>query len=173
MEIDVEQLEIVKYPHPTLREKAKAIEEVTDEVRMVAFRMLELMHEAPGVGLAAPQVGLGWRMFVTNHTGLPEDDMVFINPILSEPSSEREEHDEGCLSLPEINAPIRRPVGIVIEATGLDGERFKVASDQLPARIWQHENDHLDGKLIIDMMSHIDRQAQRDVLHELEDSFQS
>ena len=86
MPVDPAKLQIVHYPASVLRAKAKAVPAVNDEVKAVALRMLQLMHEAPGVGLAAPQVGLSWRLFVANATGEPQDDLVFINPTLSEPS---------------------------------------------------------------------------------------
>ena len=173
MALDPAKLEIVHYPAAVLRAKAKPLAAVTDEVRAVAFRMLDLMHEAPGVGLAAPQVGLSWRLFVANHTGQPADDLVFINPVLSAPSRLTEDYEEGCLSLPEIRALIRRPMEITVTALGLDGQPFTLTSDELPARIWQHEIDHLDGVLILDRMSPGDRTALRRKIKELEDDAKS
>jgi len=170
MPVDVENLEIVHYPADVLRSKASEIKEVTDEVYRVARKMLQLMHEAPGVGLAAPQVGLSWRMFVSNATGESADDQVYINPILRNPSRDTEDYEEGCLSIPGVKAEIRRPVGITIEATDLDGNRFEQTSDELHARVWQHEFDHLDGVLIIDKMTRMDRMANRKALRELEDA---
>jgi peptide deformylase len=131
--------------------------------------MLDLMHEAPGVGLAAPQVGLPIRLFVANATGEEEDDMVFINPVITVDGKATEDMEEGCLSLPGINASIRRPKAVTIEATDINGNRFIASSDDLPARIWQHENDHLDGVLIIDKMSPIDKMANRKAIKEMEE----
>lgn len=168
MPVDVEKLRIVLYPHPALRTKAKPVEAITDEVRLVAGRMLELMHDAPGVGLAAPQVGLSWRLFVAGPGGEGKDDRVFINPVLIDPSREVEDYEEGCLSLPEITGQIRRPIRISVEATDLDGQRFRLTSDQLPARVWQHETDHLDAILIIDRMAPMDRMANQKAVRELE-----
>lgn len=174
MLVDPDQLDIVYYPDPRLRVKAQPIEAITDEVRAVAFRMLVLMHEAPGVGLAGPQVGLDWRIFVCNPTSEPgEADMVMINPVLRDPSRELAEAEEGCLSLPEIRAPIRRPEAVTIEATNLDGERVTATSGGLLARIWQHEFDHLDGVMIIDRMAPIDRMVHRQALREMEKDFES
>lgn len=169
MALDPAKLEIVHYPASVLRAKAKPLAEVNDQVRAVAMRMLHLMHEAPGVGLAAPQVGLSWRLFVANHTGEPTDDRVFINPVLSAPSRLTEDYEEGCLSLPDIRALIRRPIEITITAMGLDGQTFSLTSDELPARIWQHEMDHLDGVLILDRMSPGDRTALRRKIKALEE----
>jgi len=169
MPVDPTKLEIVNYPHAVLRQKAAAIATVTPEVLAVAIRMCELMHLAPGVGLAAPQVGLSWRMFVANPTGDPEDDLVFINPVLSEPSRVTEDYEEGCLSLPDIRAEIRRPKAITITAIGFNGKPFSLTSEELPARIWQHETDHLDGVLILDRMSPGDRTALRRKIKALEE----
>lgn len=168
MAVDVEKLTIVNYPHPVLRETARPVAEVTDEVRAVAARMIELMHRAPGVGLAAPQVGLPWRMFVANPTGEEGDDRVYINPELALGQGEKAARDEGCLSLPGITVEVSRPAEARIRATGLDGQAFEDSSDELLARIWQHEYDHLDGVLIIDKMGPMDRMANRRAIKELE-----
>ncbi len=168
--IDPQKLKIVNYPHPVLRAKAKPLSQITEEVRAVAVRMLVLMHAAPGVGLAAPQVGLPWRMFVANPTGQPEDDLVFINPVLSMPSREVSDYEEGCLSLPDIRATIRRPKGITVTALDLAGKSFTLSSEELAARVWQHETDHLDGVLLLDRMTEMDRRACRKAIKELEDS---
>src|SRR5262245_26362940 len=100
MPLDVKKLHIVSYPARVLRTRATPVPAVTDEVRAVALRMIDLMYEAPGVGLAAPQVGLGWRMFVAVAEGEERAPQVFINPVLSAPSKETEDYEEGCLSLP-------------------------------------------------------------------------
>ncbi len=166
--ISPESLQIVLYPTPVLREQAQPIEQVTDEVRAIVDRMFELMHEAPGVGLAAPQVGLPWRLFVANPTGEPEDDRVFINPVLRDPTREMDEMEEGCLSLPHIKGIIRRPIGMTIDALDRDGQPFTITSREFDARVWQHEFDHLDGILILDRMPPIDRMANKKLVKELE-----
>ena len=172
MSVDTARLKIVLYPDPVLRRPCDPVEEVTDEIRQVASRMLQLMREAPGVGLAAPQVGLSCRLFVANHSGDPEDDCVFINPEISNLSKETDEREEGCLSLPDVRGLIRRPSAIKISALDRDGQPFGRTSDDLPSRIWQHELDHLDGVLIINRMSQIDRLANRRGLKELEAAFE-
>jgi len=126
------------------------------------------MHEARGVGLAAPQVGLPWRLFVANPTGEPGDDRVYINPRLSNPSRETSTHDEGCLSLPNITGEITRPTRITIDALDEQGQPFQLTSDELPARVWQHETDHLDGILILDRMPAIDKVANKQAVIDLE-----
>ena len=167
MNTDPEKLTIVHHPHPVLRKVAQPVESVTPEVQAICTRMLELMHEAPGVGLAAPQVGLELRLFVANATGDPQDDMVFINPLITVEGKATEDMEEGCLSLPGINASIRRPKAVTIEATDIDGNRFRATSDDLPARIWQHENDHLDGVMIPDHIAATKRQLLQGKLRDI------
>lgn len=170
------------YPDPILRQKAHAIEEVTDEVRAVAARLIELMHEADGIGLAAPQAGLPWRMFVAYVPAIAEFDrhlgddpmtahaepQVYINPSILSMEGDLEPYEEGCLSLPEIHGDVRRPPIVTIEATNLDGERFRERSQGLLARCMLHENDHLDGVLIIDRMTPMSRLKNRSRLKDLE-----
>ncbi len=163
-----EHLHIVHYPAPVLRDKAEPIAEVSDAVRAVAQRMLELMHEARGVGLAAPQVGLSWRLFVANPTGEADDDRVYINPELTGASRHTDRAEEGCLSIPDVRAPITRPLAITIHATDLAGQPFSQTSDQLLARIWQHETDHLDGVLILDRMTPADKRVNRRAIEALQ-----
>ncbi|MFN3167123.1 MAG: peptide deformylase [Phycisphaeraceae bacterium] len=170
MPVDPQSLAIVHYPDPVLREKARPIERVDDQVRAVAQRMIELMHSAPGVGLAAPQVGLGWRMFVANPTGEAGDDRVYINPVLTALAGGDAARDEGCLSLPGVTVEVTRPAQATIRATDLEGQTFEDSADDLLARIWQHEYDHLDGVLIIDKMSAMDRMANKRTLRELEEA---
>jgi peptide deformylase len=167
MSVDPSFLRLVVYPAEVLRRKAKPVERVDDEVRAVAHRMIQIMHEEEGVGLAAPQVGLGWRMFVTAARAEGEADRVYINPALSELEG-LESMEEGCLSLPGIRADIRRPAVATITATGLDGKEFTTTSNGFLARVWQHELDHLDGILILNRMTPLDRLATRKAVKELE-----
>ena len=171
MDVDLGGLRIVHYPDSVLRRPAQAVDQITEQVRAVARRMLVLMREAPGVGLAAPQVGLPWRMFVANASGEDDGDLVFINPRLTDPSRETDELEEGCLSLPEVRGMIRRHSQITIHAIDVSGEPFALTGEQLPARIWQHEYDHLDGILIINRMALIDRMANKRQLKFLEQEF--
>jgi len=170
---DPASLQIVHYPHPSLREKAHPVDVVDDQVRAVATRMLQLMHEADGVGLAAPQVALSWRLFVTNAREADPHDRVYINPRLKLSDDPLISQEEGCLSLPGVLVQVRRPSLIMIEATDLNGKPFELTFDSLAARICQHENDHLDGVLIIDRMSPLDRLATRKILKEMKASAKS
>lgn len=180
MPIDPESLTVISYPAPVLRRKADPVVEISDEVRNVAERMIELMYEEEGIGLAAPQVGLSWRLFVTHvppgdkrtlddipATCQPEP-VVYINPVLTDPTGEVDSAEEGCLSLPDIRGMVIRPPAITISATGLDGRRFTQTAGGLLARCWQHENDHLDGVLIIDRMSQLSRLKNRTAIRDLE-----
>jgi len=133
--------------------------------------MLEIMHQAPGVGLAAPQVGLAFRMFVCNPTGQPEDDLVVINPELTDAGGVAEQ-EEGCLSLPEVTVAVRRSETLTLKATNLRGESFQRTGRDLEARVWQHETDHLDGCLIIDYMSEASKIANRRALRHLRESYE-
>lgn len=160
------KLRIVQFPEPVLRRPARPVEVFDDALADLARRMLALMHEAKGVGLAAPQVGQSIRLFVCNPTGEPQDNFVMVNPVLSEWSGV-EEKPEGCLSIPGVTVNMRRPMRVHLKAFSARGEMFEMNGDDLPARIWQHETDHLDGKLIIDNMSEADEIANRRALRQL------
>lgn len=180
---DPGSLRIVHYPAEVLRERARPLEEITDEVRAVAARMIELMEEAEGIGLAAPQVGLPWRMFVADISPDPEHGRdpdadpptattgprVYINPELSGYSRDLVPFEEGCLSLPAITGNVRRPTRVTIRARGVDGAWFEESGDGLLARCWQHEHDHLDGVLIVDKMDPAGKRRNKRALRELED----
>jgi len=168
MHVDPAELSIVTYPARILKERARPLEAVDDEVRAVAHRMIDLMHEAEGVGLAGPQVGLPWRIFVTNGRADDPEDRVYINPRLELERGDLESDEEGCLSLPGITVQVRRPPVATITALDIDGHEFSRTAEGMLARIWQHEYDHLDGVLILDRMSPIDRLANRKAIKELE-----
>ena len=167
MAVDTLPTKVIKYPAPVLRRKANSIEKFNGSVAALADRMLELMHAGRGVGLAAPQVGLSLRIIVCNPTGEPEDDMIFVNPELSDLIG-AVEAEEGCLSVPEILVNVRRARRCRISAYDVQGKPFVMEGEDLIARIWQHEVDHLDGRLIIDRMNDIDRIANKKRLAELE-----
>lgn len=170
MSVDPVKLRIVHYPDPILQRKAAPVERIDNEVRAVATRMIELMHEVNGLGLAAPQVGLSWRMFVVAGAAWDQEDapdQVFINPELHFTDRTMEPHEEGCLSLPGIHVDVRRPVGVELRATTLEGEEVVMQSSDFIARVWQHEFDHLEGVLIIDRATPMARLATRRALKEL------
>ena len=163
--------QLVTYPDPVLRTRASDVVGIDASMRGLAEEMLRIMREEDGVGLAAPQVGESLRIFVTaaiEEESAPE--RVYINPVIVSCEGALEASEEGCLSLPGIRGTIRRPPKVTLRATGIDGEPFTCTSSALLARCWQHEIDHLDGILIIDRMSAIDRLASRKPLRQLEAS---
>lgn len=164
-------LHIIRYPDPRLRAPSRPVEQFDPGLAALARRMLELMREAKGVGLAAPQVGVNLRLFVMNHSGKPEDDHVYVNPVLSEAEGE-EESEEGCLSLPDINIPVWRARTVRLQARDLDGNRVDQTETGYIARIWQHETDHLDGILLLDKMTPVQKLSLRRQIRAMEESFE-
>lgn len=161
---------IVRYPDPCLREKCRPIEQVDASVAALADRMLELMKQENGVGLAGPQVGVCRRIFVANPTGQPEDDMVFVNPELSDLTGSAEA-EEGCLSLPDVRVMMRRARTCRIQALDVHGQPIEMTGEDLIARIWQHEHAHLEGDLIIDHMNGTDKIANKKAISRLEEDY--
>lgn len=146
-------MHIVEYPHPTLRHKSKPIRRVDAALREVVTEMFRLMYEAEGIGLAANQVDLPYRLFVVNLQDRGDnEELVFINPVLSGQKGS-EEAEEGCLSIPGLYAPVRRPATVTVTAYGLDGQEIRREVGGLLGRVIQHETDHLDGVLFIDRLS--------------------
>ena len=149
-------LRIVFYPDPVLTRRAEPIDPGHDGLAELAAGMLEAMHVANGVGLAAPQVAESLRLFVATDTGDPKDALVAVNPVIK-PFGPPVEMEEGCLSLPDIRADIVRPEKVHMTWTGLDGKRYSGEFEDLMARIIQHEYDHLEGILFLDRMTPTDR----------------
>lgn len=147
-------MKIVKHPHPALRFKSVPITRIDSKLRQVVAEMFELMYAANGIGLAANQVGLPLRFFIVNLQADPaakDEEFVFINPVLKSKKG-AEVGEEGCLSLPGLFADVRRPSNVTIEAYDLEGQGFEMRLDELPARVVQHETDHLDGIMFIDKL---------------------
>lgn len=163
---DLTKLHIVCYPDPVLKRRCAQVTDFGDRLALLGDRLILLMREANGVGLAAPQVGIPVRLFVCNPSGEPGDDLVFVNPRLSD-LEEHVEAQEGCLSLPGVTVNMRRASKVVITAQSPTGEPLQYHGEGVQARVWQHENDHLDGKLIIDNMSSTDEIANRRALKQL------
>jgi len=135
----------------SLRQKAVPVKNINDEVRQTARKMLDIMHEGKGVGLAGPQVGLLKRIFVTNAEG--DEERVFINPSIIWTSQEQSSIEEGCLSIPGFYAVVKRPAIIKIQAWNEKGRAFTLEVSGMLARIIQHEYDHLEGILFIDRIN--------------------
>lgn len=169
------KLQIIHYPHPTLRHVSKPVKRVDADLRDMVEQMFDLMYEHEGVGLAANQVDLPYRLFVANPTGDAKNkdaEFVFINPVLRNGKGQVE-GEEGCLSIPGVLGPVVRKEKVTIEAYNLQGEEFVGEVDGLLARIVQHETDHLDGKLFIDRLPPAQAADVRGELEEFEIDFQS
>jgi peptide deformylase len=151
---------IILLPDPVLRLVAAPIDTVDDAVRQLADDMLETMYEAPGVGLAAPQVGVSRRLIVLDVSDKDDDKQphVMINPQLVHTSEEPNVHEEGCLSIPDVRAEIERPASVVVRYIDRDGKPRELSADGLLATCIQHEIDHLEGRLLIDYMSRLKRE---------------
>jgi len=177
---DPSNLYIVTYPEPVLRSKAAPIDPAGEGVGAIIDRMVELMFEAEGIGLAAPQVGLHWRLFVAyvppgdgrsvedEPRTCTEHAVAFINPEIVRLDGPPEPYEEGCLSLPDIRGDVLRPPVVHVKAFGKDGEPFEMTCEGLLARCILHENDHLDGVLIIDKFTQMSRMKNRSAVKRLE-----
>ena len=152
---------ILIHPDPRLKKLADPVPSITDELRQLADDMLETMYDAPGIGLAAPQVAVMQRIIVMD-CEKDEDatpaPMVLINPSVVWSSEDRSVYEEGCLSIPEQYAEVERPAEVEVEWLGLDGKIHRERFDKLWATCVQHEIDHLDGKLFIDYLKPLKRQ---------------
>ena len=141
-------IKVVIYPNELLNKRAAIVPAVTDDVRLLAAQMVETMRGADGIGLAAPQVGVPRRLFVT---GAGKDDYrVFINPEIVQKSARTTRYEESCLSLPGVFADVHRPVWVRIRALDENGVHVEARFGGLLARVFQHEIDHLNGILFID-----------------------
>jgi peptide deformylase len=168
-------LEVIQYPHPTLRHPSKPLKRVDAELRKIVAQMFELMYEHEGVGLAANQVDLPYRLFIANPEGqadAKESECVFINPVLSRGRGQAED-EEGCLSIPGVYAPVTRNETIHVQAYDLAGNEIEGDVEGLMARVLQHETDHLDGKLFIDRLGPAQLAAVREKLEEFELAYRS
>jgi peptide deformylase len=164
-------LRIINWPDPRLKKPSARIESFDGELRELTVRMFELMREAKGVGLAAPQVARNIRLFVMNPTGEPGDDRVIINPVLLEAEGSAED-EEGCLSLPDIRVQVVRSTKVIVAGQDVEGKPMEMTLADFPARVWQHEFDHLNGTLITDRTGPVARMALRRKLKDLEEAYQ-
>ena len=150
---------IVKYGDSVLATPTRRVEAITPEIRALVADMIETMIAAPGVGLAANQVGVSLRVAVIDVTAgqQPGNTIVMINPEVIEEEG-RQVEEEGCLSVPGYTEFVRRPARAVIRALDLDGKEFTLEGRDLLARAFCHETDHLDGKLYLDRLGGIKKQ---------------
>lgn len=173
-----EELDIVHYPDPVLRRKCAAYgdsdlagPDKRDALAALVKRMGQVLLKEQGVGLAAPQVGVPRRLFVINLTGEPGQEKAYINPEF-ESLAGQELGEEGCLSLPEVRVQVRRATETVLRAVDLDGEPFEEKAEGLLARAFQHEIDHLNGRLILDYMSEEEKLVNRRAVQELQAAYE-
>ncbi len=150
------QREIRVVGDPILRERAPEVSVFDRGLRKLAKRMIAIMHDAPGIGLAATQLGVLQRMLVYD---VDDDPRVLVNPVLSELSEEVDESDEGCLSVPGLTMPVARSLRVRVQGFDAYGEPVDFVAQDIEARVIQHETDHLNGVLIIDRTSRSARAA--------------
>ncbi|KHJ55900.1 peptide deformylase [Aureimonas altamirensis] len=150
---------LIILPDPILRQVSEPVERIDDAVRAFADDMLETMYDAPGIGLAAIQVGVPRRMLVIDlaKEDEPKTPLVFINPQILATSDEPSLYEEGCLSIPEYYAEVERPASLTVRYQDLEGKTQELAADGLLATCLQHEIDHLNGVLFIDHISKLKR----------------
>ncbi|MDQ3916427.1 MAG: peptide deformylase [Actinomycetota bacterium] len=142
-------LRIRTFGDPVLRQRARAVDEVTDVHRNLVADMIETMRDAPGIGLAGPQVGILERVFVWE---VDDRHGAVFNPVIVDRSAERVTDDEGCLSVPGLTYPVERHAGVTLEGMDEHGDPIRVEAGDLLARVFQHETDHLDGILFMDRL---------------------
>jgi peptide deformylase len=151
---------LVTLPDPLLRQTSEPIGEITDEIRALAGDMLETMYGAPGIGLAAIQIGAPKRLVVIDLAKPPEEErspIVLVNPEITWTSEEKRTYEEGCLSIPEYYEEVERPDRIKYRYRTLDGETVEAEAEGVMATCLQHEIDHLNGVLFIDYLSKLKR----------------
>ena len=155
-------LEILKFPNPKLKKKSLPVEAIDDDLRRLVLNLAETMYAAPGVGLAAPQVGHSLRLAVIDVTPVAEKKnlLVLINPEIISAEGECT-WDEGCLSVPDYNEDVKRKEKVVVRYRDLEGKVCEIAAEGLLAIALQHELDHLDGILFIDRISALKRALYR------------
>ena len=151
--------EIVKLPDPILKQVSAPVERVDDELRGLADDMLATMYNAPGIGLAAVQIGVPRRLLVVDiaKEDEPKAPQVFVNPEVVWSSEEISEYEEGCLSIPDVFDTIRRPAQVRVSYLDREGKPHETLYDGLMATVLQHEIDHLNGILFIDYLSRLKR----------------
>lgn len=159
--------QIRQFGDPVLRSEARAIENFDDGIRAQAQRMIELMDDAYGVGLAAPQIGVSNRLLVYRVGDAPP--IVLANPVVEWSSDDEEAFQEGCLSLANVHVDVDRAIHVRVTGQDAAGDRIKIEASGLNARVIQHEMDHLDGVLILDRASKDQRKEALRALREAED----
>lgn len=145
---------IKKYPDPILRKKCEEVQEITQDIKNFIGDMIETMEAKEGIGLAAPQVGVLKKIIIVR---TPKGPSVFVNPKIVRKSRETEMAEEGCLSLPEIYLNIRRARAAEIEAIDIKGKKIHIRAQGTMARVFQHEIDHIESRLMIDRLNFLQK----------------
>ncbi len=164
---DFDKCCMTHYPASTLVQVAEPVEQINDDIRRLVDKMTDIMIENKGIGLAAPQAGVSLQVFIVSIDGTRENVKAYINPTI-EPDGGLEASEEGCLSLPGLSTKIKRYKQCSISATDLDGNEFTEQAEGLLARAFQHEFDHLQGRLIVHRMGQVAKIAARRKLKDLE-----
>ncbi len=151
--------DILIYPEKRLRKKSQTVEKINKKIQKLLDDLADTMYNAPGVGLAAPQIGENVRVLVVDISTKEEEKslMELINPAITD-SSGTQKSEEGCLSVPGFYGNITRRKKITVEAVNRDGEKFKIEAEDILARVLQHEIDHLDGILFFDKMAKLKKE---------------
>ena len=154
---------VLQYPDPLLAKVSEPVAEINDDIRALAQDMLDTLTTVGGVGIAAPQIGVLKRVVIIdvsqekNDPDLPQDFRVFVNPVVTVLDPRGHEENEGCLSVPELRAKVKRPRRVALDALDLDGKPVHIEGEGYYGACMQHETDHLDGKLFIDYLSYLKR----------------
>ena len=154
---------VLQYPDPLLAKVSEPVAEINDEIRALAQDMLDTLTTVGGVGIAAPQIGVLKRVVIIdvsqekNDPDLPQEFKVFVNPVITVLDPKGHEENEGCLSVPELRAKVKRPRRVALDALDLDGKPVHIEGEGYYGACMQHETDHLDGKLFIDHISYLQR----------------
>jgi peptide deformylase len=169
--IDVEKCKITHYPAAVLGRPAEPVAEIDETIRRLVAKMADIMIANKGMGLAAPQAGVGLRLFIISLDGSRDNIRAYVNPTVT-PAGDLDEQEEGCLSVPGVWTKIRRYKRATVTATDLDGNEFTEEAEGLYARCLQHESDHLDGMTVVNRMGAAAKIANRRQLKKLAEKAQ-
>jgi len=164
--LDVDKCKMTHYPASVLGRSAEPVEQIDETIHRLVAKMVDIMIENKGMGLAAPQAGVGLRLFIISMDGSRENVRVYVNPTVTT-AGDLDEKEEGCLSVPGVWTKIRRYMKATVTATDLDGNEFTEEADGLYARCLQHESDHLDGMTVVNRMGAAAKIAHRRQLKKL------
>ncbi len=163
------ELQVIYYPNPSLEEEARPVEDFGSDIAALGKRMIEIMYEEDGVGLAATQLGISQRLVIVRDPHIEGSARAYANPVIVSRGGKRFE-EEGCLSVPGVRARVQRAANVTVHARTVEGDELQVEAEGLIATAWQHEIDHLDGVLFIDKVGPASRIIMRRRLKELEEN---